>query len=188
LIRYKRAVIIAFLVSLFVSHALCSEERPKDQNGGWLIDIRVGILAHDVPIWSLSRKEGGVDFNTEFIFRWPNYSLLAGIVRSNLGITLNNQGDTSKIYSGFLWEYIWQSGLFIDLGLGLAVHDGELETSDDDKKELGSRVLFRIPIEIGLLFAEHHGLSIMFDHVSNAYLAEPNEGLDTIGIRYIYRF
>jgi hypothetical protein len=28
----------------------------------------------------------------------------------------------------------------------------------------------------------------MFDHVSNAYLAEPNDGLDTIGIRYIYRF
>ena len=188
MIRYKRAVIIAFLAFSLVSHALGSEERPKYQNGGWLSDIRVGILAHDVPIWSLSRKEGGVDFNAEFIFRWPNYSLLAGIVRSNLGITLNNQGDTSKIYSGFLWEYIWQSGLFLDLGLGLAVHDGELETSDDDKKELGSRVLFRIPIEIGLLFAEHHGLSIMFDHVSNAYLAEPNEGLDTIGIRYIYRF
>ena len=173
---------------LFVSHALCSEERPKDQKQRWLSDLRVGILAHDVPIWSRSREEGGVDFNTEFIFIWPNYSLSAGIVRSNLGISINNQGDTSKIYSGFLWEYIWQSGLFLNLGLGLAVHDGELETNEDDKKELGSRILFRLPIEIGLLFTEHHGLSIMFDHVSNAYLAEPNDGLDTIGIRYIYRF
>ena len=175
-------------MTLFVSHALSSEEGPIDQNQRWLSDIRVGILAHDVPIWSRSREEGGVDFNTELIFIWPNYSLAGGIVRSNLGISLNNQGDTSKIYSGFLWEYIWQSGLFLNLGVGLAVHDGELETNDDDKKELGSRVLFRIPIEIGLLFAEHHGLSIMFDHVSNAYLADPNEGLDTIGIRYTYRF
>jgi hypothetical protein len=181
-------IITAFLVTLFVPQALCSEETPKDQNQRWLSDIRVGILAHDVPIWSRSRKEGGIDFNTEFIFIWPNYSLLAGIVRSNLGISLNNQGDTSKIYSGFLWEYTWQSGLFLNLGLGLTVHDGELETNDNNKKELGSRILFRIPIEIGLLFAEHHGLSIMFDHVSNAYLAEPNEGLDTIGIRYTYRF
>jgi len=188
LIRFGRAILTAFLVTLFVSHALCSEERPKDQNQRWLSDVRVGILTHDVPIWSLSRKEGGVDFNTEFIFIWPNYSLLAGIVHSNLGITLNNQGDTSKIYSGFLWEYIWPFGLFLNLGLGLSVHDGELETNDDDKKELGSRILFRIPIEIGLLFTEHHGLSMMFDHVSNAYLAEPNDGLDTIGIRYIYRF
>ena len=188
LIRSKRAVIIASLVTWFVSHALGSEDKPKDQNQRWLSDIRVGILAHDVPIWSLSRKERGVDFNTEFIFRWPDYSLLTGMVRLNLGITLNNQKDTSKIYSGFLWEYTWQSALFLDLGLGLAVHDGELETSKDDKKELGSRILFRIPIEIGLLFSEHHGLSIMFDHISNAYLTEPNEGLDTMGIRYAYRF
>lgn len=188
LIRFGIAIITAFLVILFVSHALCSEQRPKDQKQSWLSDFRVGILAHDVPIWSLSREEGGVDVNTEFIFIWPDYSLSAGIVRSNLGISINSQGDTSKIYSGFLWEYIWQSGLFFNLGLGLAVHDGELETNEDDKKELGSRILFRIPIEIGLLFTEHHGLSIMFDHVSNAYLAEPNDGLDTIGIRYIYRF
>ncbi|UCG07106.1 MAG: acyloxyacyl hydrolase, partial [Desulfobacterales bacterium] len=80
------------------------------------------------------------------------------------------------------------SGAFIDIGLGLAAHDGKLETSDDDKKELGSRILFRIPVEIGLLFREHHGVSIMFDHVSNAYLADPNDGLDTIGLRYSYRF
>ena len=183
-----RNAIVFFLLSLVVSLPVCGEEGPKEQNQEWLIEIRVGILAHDVPIWSLSRKESGVDFNAEFIFRWPKYSVLAGIVHSNLGVTLNNQGDTSKIYSGFLWEYIWQSGIFIDLGLGLAAHDGELETSDDGKKELGSRILFRIPIEIGLLFATHHGVSIMFAHVSNAYLADPNDGLDTIGLRYSYRF
>ena len=113
-------------MTLFVSHALSSEEGSIDQNQGWLSDIRVGILAHDVPIWSRSREEGGVDFNTELIFIWPNYSIAGGVVRSNLGVSLNNQGDTSKIYSGFLWEYIWQSGLFLNLGVGLAVHDGEL--------------------------------------------------------------
>lgn len=186
--RSRRVIIIVFLGVLFVSHALSSEEEPIDPNQEWLSDIRVGILAHDVPIWGSSRKEGGFNFNTEFIFIWPNYSLAAGIVRSNLGISLNSQGDTSKIYSGFLWEHLWPSGLFLNLGLGLAVHDGKIETNDDNRKELGSRILFRIPIEIGLLFVEHHGLSILFDHVSNAYLAEPNEGLDTIGIRYTYRF
>lgn len=186
--RFKKAIIALFLMTFFVSYALCSEEGQKDQKQKWLSAIRMGLLAHDVPIWSLSRKEGGVDFNTEFIFTWPNYSLFAGIVRSNLGVSLNNQGDTSKIYSGFLWEYIRQSGVFFNSGIGIAVHDGELETDDDDKKELGSRILFRIPFEIGLLFAQHHGLSILFDHVSNAYLAEPNHGLDTLGIRYTYRF
>jgi hypothetical protein len=82
---------------------------------------------------------------------------------------------------------MWQSDIFFNLGLGLAVHDGQLDSSDD-KKALGSRILFRIPIEFGLLFTERQGVSVMFDHVSNAYLADPNEGLDTIGVRYIYRF
>ena len=183
-----RTAVVSFLLSLLVSLPVCGEERLKEKNQEWLSGIRLGILAHDVPMWSRSRNEGGVDFNVELIFGWPHYSVLSGLLYSNLGVSLNSQGDTSKIYSGFLWEYLWQSGIFIDLGLGLAAHNGKLETGDDDKKELGSRILFRIPVEVGLLFAEHHGVSIMFAHVSNAYLAHPNEGLDTIGLRYSYRF
>ncbi len=182
-----KTALIAILVILSTARVICAEQNPTRQNHKWLYEIRTGILAHDVPVWSRSRQEGGIDFNAELIFGFPNYPLFSGIVRTNLGFSLNNQGDTSKIYSGLLWEYIWDSGIFLNLGLGLAAHDGELDNSDD-KKELGSRILFRIPVEIGLLFAAHQGVSIMFDHVSNAYLAEPNEGLDTIGLRYTYRF
>jgi len=185
--QIAKTVIFIILVYLSTCQAICAEQKPTWQNHNWLYEIRAGILAHDVPIWSLSRLEGGLDFNAEFIFGFPNYRVFSGIVRTNLGFSLNNQSDTSKVYSGLLWEYIWNSSLFLNLGLGLAAHDGELENSDD-KKELGSRILFRIPIEIGLLFTRHQGVSIMFDHVSNAYLADPNEGLDTIGFRYIYRF
>ncbi len=182
-----RSVIFAILFTFLFSQTVCAQEKQVPHNHKWLYGIRVGILAHDVAVWSRSSLEGGVDFNSEFIFEFTHYTLFSGILRSNLGFSLNSQGDTSKLYSGLLWEYIWDSGIFIDLGLGLAVHNGELDNSAD-KKELGSRILFRVPIEIGLLFTEHHGLSLMFDHVSNAYLAEPNEGLDTIGFRYTYLF
>ena len=182
-----KTAIIAILVILSTSQIICAEQKPTRQNQKWLYEIRTGMLAHDVPVWSRSRQEGGVDFNAELILGFPNYPLLYGIVRTNLGFSLNNQGDTSKIYSGLLWEYIWDSGIFLNLGLGLAAHDGKLDPNDE-RKALGSRILFRIPIEFGLLFTRHQGVSIMFDHVSNAYLADPNEGLDTIGLRYIYRF
>ena len=172
---------------LSASQAICVEEKPDRHHRKWLYEIRAGILAHDVPVWSRSSVEAGVDFNAEFIFGFPKFELLSGIVRANLGFSLNSRGDTSKVYSGLLWEYMWDAGPFLNLGLGLAVHDGKLDNSDD-KKELGSRILFRIPVEMGLLFTRHQGVSIMFDHVSNAYLADPNEGLDTIGLRYIYRF
>ncbi len=185
--QIARTVIFTIVATLSTGQAIWAEQKPARQHHNWLYEIRAGILAHDVRLWSLSRQEGGVDFNAEFIFGFPNRRLFSGTVRTNLGFSLNNQGDTSKVYSGLLWEYIWDSGLFLNLGLGLAAHDGELENSDD-KKELGSRILFRIPIEIGLFLTRYQGVSIMFDHVSNAYLADPNEGLDTIGLRYIYRF
>jgi hypothetical protein len=185
--RIGRSALIAILFTFMSSLTGFAEEQPEKQNHKWLYGFRVGILAHDVAVWSRSSVEGGVDFNAEFIFEFPKYPLFSGVLRSNLGLSLNNQGDTSKVYTGLLWEYVWDSGIFLDLGVGLAVHNGELDHSADHK-ELGSRVLFRIPIEIGIYFKEHHGLSMMFDHVSNAYLAEPNEGLDTVGLRYTYRF
>ena len=150
--------------------------------------VRTGILVHDVTLWSRSRAEGGVDFNAEAGFKFPDYPIFHGRLNSNLGFSLNNRGDTSKVYGGLLWEHIWDAGIFLNLGLGLAVHNGQLETDDDNQKQLGSRILFRLPIEIGLYFTRHHGVSVMFDHASNAYLVDPNEGLDTIGLRYTYRF
>ena len=185
--QIREAAVIILLLTTITPMVAYSDDQTDQQNYKWLAEIRTGILVHDVPIWSRTRNEGGVDFNAELIFGYPDYPLFSGILRTNLGFSINSQGDTSKIYSGLLWEYLWESGIFIDLGVGLTVHNGKIDNSDD-RKELGSRILFRIPIEFGLVFAERHGISIMFDHISNAYLADPNEGLDTLGLRYSYRF
>ena len=169
--------------------AQSSMRSAKDQNAkGVLHDIRLGVLAHDVDnLWSGHRREEGVDFNVEVVFNRPLLEVLSGIVRPNLGISINDQGDTSKVYGGIYWEVTGRS-LFFGLGLGAAWHNGELETRDPAKKSLGSRILFRIPLEFGLTLYGPHRISIMFDHVSNGYLASPNEGLDTLGLRYSYLF
>jgi hypothetical protein len=78
--------------------------------------------------------------------------------------------------------------LFFDLGLGAAVHDGNLDDRDPTRKALGSRVLFHIPLELGYRLDEHDSLSVYFEHTSNAYTQEFNEGLDRLGLRYGYRF
>jgi lipid A 3-O-deacylase len=182
------AVVILFY-HLVATTAFGIEPAPGQSESGWLHEIRAGVLWHDVDgLWSGSREEGGVDFNAEIIFSRPGFSLEVGTVRPNFGLSVNNQGDTSKLYAGVLWELEMESGLFLNLGVGVAVHNGESESSEEDKKELGSRVLFRIPIELGYALSKHHAVSIMFDHISNAYLARPNEGLDTLGLRYGYRF
>jgi len=139
-------------------------------------------------LWSHSRAEGGVDINAEIVFKKPSVEIWQEIIRPNLGVSINSQGDTSKAYGGLLWEFLFDNGYFVNSGVGLAVHDGQLESKDSNKKQLGSRVLFRIPIEFGFTISERHRISILFDHMSNAYLANPNEGMDTIGVRYGFQF
>jgi lipid A 3-O-deacylase len=152
-------------------------------------EIRAGLAAHDVDgLWSRSSKETGQDLIAEVIFNRPLFRLLSAKAYPNAGLSLNTQGDTSKVYGGFLLRWEFASAFFFSTGLGLTLHTGKLDTDSPDRKSLGSRVLFRIPIEVGLAIDRHHHLSLAFDHMSNAGLASPNEGLDTLGVVYGYRF
>ena len=159
-------------------------------SGGPLVhELRFGALAHDVDgLWSGSRREEGVDLNFEMVFAQPSAKLPVGVLRPNLGVSANPSGDTSKLYGGVLWQIDFDSGVFFDLGLGVAAHNGETDSIKPGHKRLGSRLQFRIPIELGYTPDGHNRFSIMFDHISNANLADPNEGLDTLGLRYGYTF
>lgn len=183
------------------------------------LEIRAGALEHDVQgLWSGQAIERGVDRNLELVSPGLRLSFLPGRLHANIGGSANDSGDTSKAYAGLLWEFEFENGLFLDLGLGAATHNGMLVyrggrylnldqtigrralytfyfirnsvvflTVDHFHKELGSRNLFRIPFEIGFALNDRLRISIMFDHVSNAYLAQPNEGLDTLGVRFGFR-
>jgi len=156
--------------------------------GGILHEIKVGLLHHDTNnLWSGSRREDGVNLNLEAVFR-PYLNFLGGEVRPALGASINSTGDTSKLYLDARWETTIGNNFYFALGVGGAVHDGKRDPDRSDRKALGSRVLFHIPVEAGYRFDPHHGLSIYFAHISNASLASPNEGMDTLGIRYGYRF
>ena len=182
----SRALLWAALFALPAPAAL-AQDTPQP---GLLHSLTLGLLAHDVDgLWSGHREESGLDVELEAVFARAGFQAPGGRIRPNLGVTLNTSGDTSFAYAGFVWEFTSRRGLFLQLGAGAAWHDGETETrGDEDKKELGSRWLFRIPIELGFAVGEHHRVSVAFVHVSNAGLADENEGLDTLGLRYGYRF
>ncbi len=185
--KWMMTMALAGLMQLGCASAFAGEER--NGSSPWLYELKVGLLAHDVgKLWSHFRREQGVDFNAEAVFSKTGWSFLGGRLRPSAGISVNSGGDTSKAYAGGLVEWKLEHEFFVTLGLGVAVHDGELRTRERDKKELGSRILFRIPAEFGVAIHDRHRISIMFDHVSNGYLSDPNEGLDTIGVRYGYLF
>lgn len=172
-------------VMLFANHPAAAQDPAQSL----LYGFRVGVLAHDVDrLWSRSRKEGGVDANAELVFNRPSLSVWGGRLLPNLGASINSRKDTSRIYAGAIWEILFGPDLFANAGIGLAIHDGDLDSASENNKQLGSRILFRIPFELGICLQERHRISIMFDHISNSYLASPNEGLDTIGVRYGFQF
>ena len=181
---------VIFIIYPYTSKYDAHSENTSGTDSSCLIrEIKTGLLYHDPDhLWSQQRKENGLDLNLELILANPSIEKLKGMFRPNFGVSINTSGDTSKAYGGIIWEHIFNHNIFSNPGIGAAVHNGKLETSDDNKKQMGSRVLFRIPIEIGYILDNHNRISLAFDHVSNAWIADENEGLDTIGLRYGYIF
>lgn len=172
------------LLSLFVTTTYGNESTRRSLP---LYALKGGVLDHDSDgLWSGTNREDGVDINLEAIFT-PSLTIWSGVVRPAVGASVNTSGDTSKIYGDARWQYDFRNGLFIMVGIGLALHDGETEPTAS-MKGLGSPLLFHAPLEFGCHLTPHYSLSIYFDHVSNAYLSDHNEGLDTWGMRVGYHF
>ena len=147
--------------------------------GGIFSEVRLGVLAHD----PFAQKEDGVDINAELYFDDFDWFEGSWDVRPSLGASVNTDGDTSKVYLDLNFGGPISDSVFVELGAGVAVHDGETDTLDPDRKELGSHVLIHLAANIGVMLADTVSLSIYVDHVSNAGIEEHNEGLETAGLR-----
>ena len=169
--------------------AFATAAMPAAAPDGLVHELKAGVLAHDVPdLWSGFRLEdNAADLNLEASFS-PTLPFLFGVLRPAIGASINTRGDTSHAYLDARWEIDLSPRIFFATGLGAAIHDGETSPVAPDKKALGSRVLFHIPIELGVRLDGRNSLSVYFEHISNGYTQDFNEGLDRIGVRYGYRF
>jgi hypothetical protein len=171
------------MIMSLLSPGLCE----SSSAGDFISEIRGGLLAHNVShVFGYPSREEGLDGNVEILFA-PAGRLLGGAIRPALGGTVSFAGNTNLAYADLRYERETPSGIFFDLGLGAAVHDGPLD-GRGDRKALGSRVLFHVPLELGWRWDRHNSVSLYFEHASNAGLADENEGMDNIGMRYGYRF
>ena len=178
--------VVVLLLATNIAAGYAFDDSPSN---GFIRELRWGAAAHDVDgLWSGESCEDGPDILAELVFNRPLFQLLAGTAYPNAGISINTRGDTSKIYGGLLLQWEPTKSIFFSTGVGLAFHDGKRDTNGTDRKSLGSNVLFRIPVEFGVAINRHHRIIIVFDHISNAGLAQPNEGLDALGVMYGYRF
>lgn len=173
------------------------------QSEGPLLDliseVRLGLLSHDIkfpnrhkfraPNPFENRYESGVNINPEVVFLSPDVLDVLWAPRPHAGVSLNTGSDTSYAYSGLSWDTSWANNVFLDGFWGLAVHDGKLINGNPDKIEFGSKLLFRLGGELGWRWDGHNGVSLIWEHMSNAgVIDKKNQGIDSIGIRYSYRY
>ncbi|SCA57299.1 conserved exported hypothetical protein [Candidatus Terasakiella magnetica] len=158
------------------------------QADGLVKELKLGVLDHDTDgLWSGFNREGGIDFNAEIILN-HDLAFWGGVMSPALGLSVNSQGDTSKAYLDARWQTDLSDNIFFALGVGAAVHNGNNKLTNVNRKALGSKALFHFPLELGYQIDERYSISLFFDHVSNAWTSSPNEGMDTLGIRFGYRF
>ena len=159
-------------------------------SGKLLQELNFGLHYHDAAIFG-NREEDGVALSFEAIFRTFEFLDDIGAPRPTIGGYVNTAGDTSYAYAGVTWTWddVLTENLFVNLFLGLTVHNGGLTRfGGQSGKEFGSRIIFREAAEFGYRFGGKHGISLLVDHISNANTSGNNEGLDSVGIRYGYRF
>ena len=154
---------------------------------GILSELRLGVMAHDVSAFG-RQEEDGINANVEFMFVSPDFLSAIWSPRPHAGFSVNSSSGTNQAYLGLTWTWEFFEKAFIEGSLGGAYHDGANETIVIGQKSLGCKVLFRESAALGYRVSEKHSLSVMLDHISNAKLCSSNEGLDTLGMRYGYRF
>lgn len=166
---------------------LIQSDSNEETGYGILSELRLGVMAHDMG--ALGRQEeDGVNANVEFMFVSPEFLSAIWSPRPHAGFSVNSSSGTNQAYLGLTWTWKFFEKIFVEGSLGGAYHDGANETNVIGQKSLGCKVLFRESATLGYQATEKHSLSVMLDHISNASLCNSNEGLDTLGMRYGYRF
>lgn len=180
----------AALLSLGLAAGPASAQDPDPGQGvsGIVHGVRIGVLAHDIGPLTV-HDEDAVDFNVEVQFASPAFLDVILAPRPHVGATFNFDGDaTDQLYAGLTWSFDLSEEIYLDLAAGGAVHNGKTTSGPSDRTLLGCRFLFRGGAELGWQVDDSNSVGLHFDHVSNAFLCEHNEGLETVGVRYGFQF
>jgi lipid A 3-O-deacylase len=181
-----------FATATVVASFVCGAGAANAQDR--LIDeVRVGVLDHDTDLVGTSKEEG-VDFGLEALSPPISQLSFLGSPRVVAGLLVNSEGQTNQIYLGLLAQKNIAEGVFrpndaffLEGMVGGALHDGERDVTgtpeEDEWKSHGSDLVFRTGFGFGYRFNERWSLTATFAHISNADLAEPNEGANDVGLR-----
>jgi len=192
------------LVLLWGASAVCRDARADDFNFGSIFDeVKIGFLAADTGIGG-PKIETGLDINGELLFSAPQWFVSPDdpwwkrflfAPRPDVGFTINTAGGTDFVYGALNWSADIAHQILDDhdsiygsFEFGGGWNNSDLNPNDTNNKDMGSRAVFRLAVEIGYNIDEHANVSLYYEHFSNAGLGTTNPGMNDLGLRLGYRF
>ncbi len=176
----------AFLILAFwLSPALLRAETPPPFAG---YELRLGIAAHD----PLSPERGSPDITAEILLPLPGVTPAAAAwqaPRLAIGGALNTAGKTSHLNAGLLWRIDLSAKVFIEAGIGGALHSGDARLRPrHGRSAMGCGAAFRQTAGIGYRLTPRLSVTAAAEHLSNAGLCKHNRGLTNYGIKIGWLF
>lgn len=190
-----RTALAALAVAVFAAPATAGE-------------VFTGVYAHDIDDGiSFGKFEDGAQIVTGVRTTALDELKLLGRPRVHLLVGVNTSGGTNYLASGLAWRFPLSERLYVQPGIGLAIHDGRVNLPSPDepgltpaerlkrlndfqtKLDLGSRVLFEPELSIGWKATRRLSVEVSWIHLSHGKLAgDYNPGLGDIGLRLLYRY
>ncbi len=181
--------VTVFAAGLAVSALVASE-------GAWAgsvqpsgTEVRIGTFYHGYQ----GREAGTADIAIDALL--PAFDLGKSplterfSLHPQIGADLNLQGKTSAVFAGFAGVVELPGNLVIEGDLGGSINNGKTTSPDDTgRAELGCTTLFREALGIGFRFSKQASVMAVAEHMSNANLCTPNNGITNFGLRFGYNF
>jgi hypothetical protein len=155
-------------------------------------EVRVGVgpSGHDLVIQVDDEgQEQGTSFVADYLFDSPEALRFIGSPRPYVGASVSLSGHTNFIDAGLAYRAEGQK-LYGEFALGLAAHDGDLETTDPDRIAFGSRVLIHFGLAAGYRLTPEWAVELSAQHWSHGGVFDDshNDGADVLAIRAARRF
>lgn len=191
--------VFAALVSFFSANAHAGD--------GWIDEARFGGAIIDIPTFTKQPyyEYNRAGANVEVLFSPVSINFLdidssSSFVqelltpRPHLGATIAlEENTTSSIYAGLTWHHELTDLFFLETSFGGAVHNGEMKnvkiTPIISRRAMGSPVLFRESIALGMKVTDNINALVQVSHMSHAGLAgDDNAGQTDLAFKLGFKF
>lgn len=148
--------------------------------------LRGGLVTHGIA----SDESGTQDVNAEWLMPAFDFGATGGFsLHPQVGGNFNLQGRTNSAYAGFAGIYQFSNGIFVEGDLGGSVNDGyKSAPANSGRSELGCNQLFREAFVIGVPLTSRLSVMAIAEHMSNANLCQPNNGITNVGMKLGFSF